>query len=181
MANLSDEIQRLEDLISELSDPSFLQGHVVAVNDATALLKNRILNEKKDAKGSSFGTYSDTKIPSFFFYGKSLSKSAEDKIKNGDPFASYKDLRKANNLPVDKKNYSFSGEMLQDVGVISVTREEYSSSVTIGGQTERSKKLLKYNSERDDVNLLEPSESEIQLVSDAANERILNVLDKYYE
>ena len=192
MANFQDEIERINSLIQDLTDGATLESHVIAMQDATALVKNRILNENKDAKGAPFGQYSTRKVPLFFSLGRSLSKGAESRLKaqakkeakvrkDKQRLASYADLRRANNLPSKTKNYSFSGQMIRDIGILSQEQTEGEFTVVIGGQSERSKELLRYQFERDKVNLLELSQDEIDLVTDAANERILGILQNYFQ
>lgn len=94
--------------------------------DASAMVKDRILNTGIKADGSSLGEYSDNRLPTFFFKDKELNKAGENfylsrkkkDAKNANPGISYKEWREANNRPTDHVTLSFSGTTLRDVGVI---------------------------------------------------------------
>ena len=66
------------DAINKLSE--LLSTNIPTINekmalDAAALVKDRVINTGKNAKGSSLGEYSDNELPLFFFKGKSNNKT----------------------------------------------------------------------------------------------------------
>jgi hypothetical protein len=64
--------------------------------ETVALIRNRVQTDKLNAEGQPFGQYSRALVPQWFFYGRSLSAGAEDRIKAGDWFQSYADFKEAN-------------------------------------------------------------------------------------
>ncbi len=96
--------------------------------DATALIKDRIVNTGIDAKGNSLGKYSEHELPAFFFKDKALNgggvklyddvtsgKKKKGVVKKG---ISYKEWREANQRPTDHVTLSFSGTTMKDIGVV---------------------------------------------------------------
>lgn len=124
-------IEHLDRLISEVQAGLPAQALRIGSNQL-ALLKLRVINSGKKSDGESTGTYSETPVPAFFYKGKTTRKgSAYDELidgiksgtigekqgRDGDAgyYASYKEWRQVNNLPVDFKTYSFTGRTWQAV------------------------------------------------------------------
>ena len=57
---------------------------VIIATESIALVRLRVQNDKVDANGNSYGSYSQALVPQWYFYGKSLSQGAEDSVKSGD-------------------------------------------------------------------------------------------------
>lgn len=112
--------------------------------DASAMVKDRIVNTGFNAKGMQLGEYSKAEVPLFFYkngklmapFSRPLNNSGQalvDKVKkenkarrkNGqDPRGiSYKEWREANNRPADKVNLSFSGTTMKDIGLVKQFQE----------------------------------------------------------
>ena len=123
---------------------------IIIGQELTALIRRRVQNEKVNSEGDIFG-----------FYSPAWAKVRED-----------------NNLPTEAKDFTFTGEMWRDTGVLAADNTNASTTVVIGGQTQRAIELLAFNSERDG-NLLAPSDEEIQFVTDAHEERVFTILNKY--
>lgn len=139
--------------------------------ETVALVRLRVQNEGVDSNGQSFGGYSKAVVPQYYYYGRSLSDGAEDKVKAGDWFLSYEEFREDNNLRTDIKDFTFSGEMWRNAGVTDIQSDQYKTDVTLGGQTQRSAELLSYHSDKYG-NLLAPNEQEITFIVDSHIERI---------
>lgn len=107
--------------------------------DATAMIKDRIINTGVNSKGSSLGSYSDKEIPLFFKKnGKTIAPFSSPLNNAGEKFflsvikenkarrekgddargISYKEWRDANNRPTDHVTLSFSGQTMKDIGVV---------------------------------------------------------------
>lgn len=152
---------------------------ILIAQESAALVRNRVQNEKQDSEGSSFGAYSDAVVPQWMLWGKSLSQGGEDRVRSGDWFQSYKDLREANNLPTDEINFTFSGAMWKNIGVVSVQNTNDSTTVEVGGQTERAENILGWQAEKHG-NIIELNEEERDFISEAHLERISNLFQKYF-
>lgn len=145
-------------------------------SELSALVRNRVQNDRTDANGSSFGGYSQAVVPQYYFYGRSLSEGAEDKVKDGDWFLSYEDFREDNNLQTEAKDFTFSGDMWRNTGVVDVRNTNSTTSVYYGGQTTRAAELISYHSEREGLSIIAASEQETQFATEAHEERIANAI-----
>lgn len=175
--SLADFATRLKLVVDELN-ATREEDAILIGKESIALVRLRVQNDKVDSNGNSFGSYSQALVPQWYFYGKSLSQGAEDRVKSGDWFQSYEDLRLANNLPVDAKNFTFSGEMWKNIGVTAVNTTGTSVTVTIGGQTQSAADKLSYQ-EPDNGNIIELNEQEERYIQEAAEERIIGIINKY--
>jgi hypothetical protein len=156
-----------------------LAAEAINAQRTVALIRNRVQNDKLNAEGQPFGQYSRALVPQWFFYGRSLSGGAEDRIKAGDWFQSYADFKEANNMDGgDINNFTFSGDMWRNTGVTNVKNEGNSTTVTIGGQTTRAQNIQEWQEPRYG-NILEANEEEKQLIYDAHTERINKILNTY--
>lgn len=175
--NLKELSTRLSGLISEMIETREEESVIIA-NDTAALVRNRVQNDKEDADGDTFGQYSEAVVPRWMLYGKSLSDGAEQKVRGGDWFQSYTDLREANNLPTDSINFTFSGDLMRNIGVSSINNTNYTTTATIGGLTTRAMEILSYQFERHG-NIIAISEDEARLIKEAHEERVNNLINKY--
>ena len=166
--------------------------------DATALIKDRIVNTGVDAKGNSLGSYSDNELPAFFFKGKALNaggtklyedvttgKKKKGQIKKG---ISYKEWREANNRPTDHVTLSFSGTTMKDIGVVKIL-EGGNKIVTVVGSKNTKTRQNGDNTETivDDYlgpkygNFLEPNEREIQIMEDILIANVQNLINDSFK
>jgi len=175
--SFADFATRLKLVVEELNATRETDAVLIG-KESIALVRNRVQNDKVDSSGNSFGGYSQALVPQWYLYGKSLSQGAEDRVKSGDWFQSYEDLRIANNLPVDSKNFTFSGEMWKNIGVTSVNTSGTSVTVTLGGQTQSAADKLAYQ-EPDNGNIIELNEDEERFIKEAAEERIFGIINKF--
>lgn len=174
--DLKQFVERLRLVANELQANREVESVQIG-REAMALVRLRVQNDKEDADGNSFGGYSQAVVPKQFFYGKSLSAAAENKVRSRQHRMSYEEFREDNNLETDAKDYTFSGEMWRGTGVSDVQNTANTTTVSIGGTSERSKKLIGYHTERDG-NILALSEKEITFIVDAHRERVLKVINK---
>ena len=104
------------------------------VADMLALVQARIINERENVKGGSFGTYSDAVVPFWFYRGKDTRRNnqtaVDDLYYRVGYFASYQDWREVNNLTGDQINFSFTGEMWKSMKPIIL--QDKSGVVVIG-------------------------------------------------
>jgi len=163
----------VDDINASREEESVLIGQ-----ELRTLVRTRVQNDKVNADGSAFGQYSQALVPQWYFYGKSLSDTAEQTIKNGDWFQSYGDFREANNMDSGDINFTFSGDMWRNTGVVNIENTGDSCSVEIGGQTPRAQNILEWQEPRYG-NILEASEEEKRFVEEAHLERIQNKINRY--
>lgn len=170
--------ENIKAFIEELNATRERESILIA-QESSVLVRNRVQNDKVDSEGSSFGSYSEAVVPQWMLYGKSLSQGAEDRVKDGDWFQSYRDLREANNLPTDSIDFTFSGSMWKNIGVTSVENTQDTTTVDFGGQTERASNILGYQAERHG-NIIELNQQERDFIGEAHSERIANLFAKYF-
>lgn len=173
--DLNDFKNSLITLINEINNTREEESVIIA-QELAATVRDRVQNDKEDAQGASFGTYSTAVVPQWYFYNRALSGGALDRIKAGAWFQSYEDARAANNLPIDAVNFTFSGDMFRQIGVTNIENVGFSTSVSYGGQTEYAKNILEYQAPKYG-NIIQFSDEEKQTVLDAHRERIFNKLN----
>ena len=141
-------------------------------------VRNRVQEQKVDADGTAFGQYSQALLPQWYFYGKSNNDSAEAELKAGDWLVSYADFRELNNLDSGDINFTFSGDMWRNTGVVQVQNGAESTTVTIGGQDARSQDILAWQEPRYG-NIIEANEEEIEFATEAHRERIFGTINRF--
>ena len=141
-------------------------------------VRTRVQKQKVNADGSPFGQYSQALLPQWFFYDKSKTDTAEDKIRSGDWFISYADFREVNDLYSGDIDFTFTGDMWRNTGVTEVQNDGDSVVVFIGGQTTRASNILGWQEPRYG-NILEANEEEERFVEEAHRERIFNKIARY--
>lgn len=157
--------------------------------DATAMIKDRVVNEGTNAQGSSFGKYSTNEIPLFFKKnGKLMAPFSNPLNDSGEAFflsvakqnvkrrkkgeaprgISYEQWRQANNRPTDHVTLSFTGTTMKDIGVV---RQIVSDTKIITNVGPKNTKTRKNNVSTETVveglgdrfgNFLEPNPEEVE-------------------
>lgn len=145
-----DFAQRLKKVVEVLNATREEQSVIIA-KETVASIRLRVQNDKVDAEGVSFGSYS----------------------------LGYEIFRTLNNQPIDAKNYTFTGQMWRDTGITDVQDTGGTTTVTIGGQTDRAESLMEYNTTRDGP-ILEASEEDEEFIREAHEERIINIIDNLF-
>jgi hypothetical protein len=145
-----DFAQRLKKVVEVLNATREEQSIIIA-KETVASIRLRVQNDKVDAEGVSFGSYS----------------------------LGYEIFRTLNNQPIDAKNYTFTKDMWRDTGITDVQDTGGTTTVTIGGQTDRAERLMEYNTTRDGP-ILEASEEEEEFIREAHEERIINIIDNLF-
>lgn len=160
--------------------------------DATAMIKDRLVNTGIDAQGNSLGSYSKNEIPLFFKkngkvmapFSSSLNQGGEKlflsvikenkaRRKAGEKLRgiSYEQWREANNRPTDHVTLSFTGQTLKDVGVTKQIVSGFKIVTTVGA---KNTKVRKGGVTTEDVleglgdrygNFLQPNEKEVKILA----------------
>ena len=176
--NLRTALQKAK---SEIVSSLISEGNVIGA-DTAALIEDRIVSKGEKAEGGKFSPYSTKPVAAFRYFGRSRNAGGEAAAKRAakeKKGVSYKDFRQFNGLSTSFKNFQFSGEMWQGMGVVGV--KMLSSSVLeieIGGKNERSKRLLGYHSEREKSELTAPSKSELDIISSTVSDRIISIVNR---
>lgn len=166
---------------------------------ALARIKQRVIEEGKDAKGKGFPPYSTEPMlvgaKSFRrkdadkFFGKEKNKEHQwVTLKRGSENyrlavleGGYKELRDISlgRGAGDKVNFSFTNQMWGDVHLISNASEHDNGTVVIGALREEEKNKLYHNTERNKkkggLEILDLSESEINELKELFSVPILNI------
>lgn len=201
---IEDFQNRVNACISAL--PKAMQAINLSVaKSAIPLITNRLTNQGKTAQGQSLGAYSDNPMNAMLFSGKSLGSGAEKRVddyaKKNNGKISYKKFRELNNRPTDHVTLSFSGQTLADIGVIS-TQTDGTKIKTVIGSLNRYKKdvvnkkgkivgqlstgdvLQQLNDKYGNAlntELLDVSDSELQLITNIYEKNLQDFLDKFFE
>ena len=141
------------------------QQLVKQANDTAVLIKNRVLRKQLKPNGSSWGGYSQKKIPAFFYFNEAirLRKGMNEirKMAKNNEKLSYAGFRKLIGKTNKNKNFELTGQMWLDFGVTAYTRD----SARLGFKTPRSERIAQYNSNREGMSIIEPSPKEKEITA----------------
>lgn len=127
------------------------QESILIGRELTALVRNRVQNDKVNAFGVDFTPYT----PAWAM------------------------IREDNNLQSEQKDFTFTGVLWKNIGVTDVNSSSGETTISIGGQTSREVDILEGQSTRDG-NIIEPNEQEVQFVVEAHEERIFGILQRFF-
>ena len=148
-----------------------------AAQDLAQAVADRVIEEGKDYEGNDFSPYSKEPIPAFFYFNRSANQTGEAKVrakaKKKEP-VSYFDFRSFNNLPNNRKNFSFRNRMWRGFGVLEIGGFGGLLTVTLGGQNPEAAQKIEWNSEREGKNIIRPSADEVQRFALAVTRKILS-------
>jgi hypothetical protein len=145
--------------------------------EALALIRRRIQNTGDDAQGKDLGNYSQTDVPAFFFFNRSVTAAGEAKVRKAakqKQKISYADFREFNNRPTDFVNLTFTGAMWREMAAKVTSNTQTSTTVTITPTTPRSAKVLGFNITRYG-DILALSQNELAQLREANRLRVLRV------
>jgi hypothetical protein len=139
-----------------------------------ALIMNKV---QQDGIGR---TYSNNKLPLFYFHDRALNAGGRNALekkkkaakKDPDEYGmSYIEWRIANGLQVAHKDYTFTGRMWQNIQVIGTVRRGNNFITIMGGTDKETKDKLRWNAERDgEFFILAPEDEKI--IQDLGNKRM---------
>ncbi len=175
--NIADYQKYLDEIIQVLDDTRQKEAEIIG-QDLTAVVRDRVQNDKVKADGSAFGQYSQAKVPYWFYKDKGRVSDAEQKVldKYGY-FASYAEFRDVNNLYSDNIDLTFTGAMWSSAGVEQVEQQDGTSTAIITFKGEDNKLKAGYHGERFG-NILTPNEEEINAAFGGYKERRIELLDE---
>jgi hypothetical protein len=118
------------------------------MSDVMALMKSRVINERKDSDGQSFGTYSEAVVPYWYYKGKESKGNSEARanqlLEDKGYWASYQDWREVNNLTGNEINFSFTGEMWKSLQPVISTKGSGSITIDMVAEGDDNDKKLGY-------------------------------------
>lgn len=148
---------------------------------AIALIKGRVQEKGENPDGQSYGGYSETEVPAFFYYNKATNESGRKIIKDRQKEKrglSYKDFKAANNgeESVRVKNFTFTGDMWRNTNIISTGFDgNFKYKVEVGGKTDFAADKLEWNTERDG-DILNVSEQEEKIITETSQEEVDRII-----
>lgn len=131
----------------------------------------------QDADGKPFSEYSDVKYNADIFSdleGPSQSLSFIEKAIKEKKEVSYLDVRKSAGLNNRTHNYSFSGKMLDSIDVELLNQGDGTYKYIIKPKDNENFQKLIRNEERENEEILEQSEEELQNVTNDMTDQILD-------
>lgn len=180
-----------------------LPAEAQRINDGLALsviplIIGRLTDFGVDGLGKKLGTYSTNPLPMFFYLNKVTGSGADEKLKALDKQKrkeqgknykgiSYEEFRQVNNKEVEFVNLNFTGETLNDIGVLDNVINGILVVTTIGAQGKINKgkitteQVLDFLAERYGENILAINEDEEKIMTQAYDEELQKVFDKYLE
>jgi len=143
--------------------------------DLIALVNERLINEGVDANGKKFPLYSTNNLglkTALDVISKSNRPSA--KLKGDD--TSYNAIRKTLGLPTDKRTHVLKGDMLKSIDAKVQESNKYLTIIEIKSKDVENQRKLNENSARMKINLLRANKKEKELIDQANQERLRNLL-----
>jgi len=152
------------------------ESALIFASDMIANVNDRLLNKGENSEGVKFPLYSETQLGEFISTANIYNSNKPSAIKKRKKDTSYKATRILAGLPVDKRTHSFTGAMLQSIRPVVVENNTERTIVEIKSSNPELQKILNYNSNRMKTNLMEPSKEEIELITDANQERLNRII-----
>ena len=148
--------------------------------DTVARVSKRVIEKQTNANGSSFGPYSQTKLPAFFYYStaRRIKKGLNEIIalaKEGK-LLTYTEFRALLGFSNSSKSFELSGEMWAGYGIVSVNFD--TETILIGGRTRGAEQKMIWNSTREGINIIAVSAEEIQKIVEGRDKWIMGLFTK---
>lgn len=150
---------------------------MIYANELIALINDRLESKGTNAEGVKFPGYSEKPLAwdtAVKIIMESNRPSAAKSIKPGK--TSYKDLRKLIGLPVDRRTHVFTGNMLKSIRPEVIKNDEATTIIKIKPASKELQDRINQNSKRMKINLLKPSDEEVEFLNEANRQRIMNIL-----
>ena len=182
MSGLRNLIEKYTSIAKELPEQRQKLALIYA-HDAHALTANRIQNSGIDARGSKMPLYSDKPFnlgklnPNDFNAPSRIIKFKKDAAKKKNN-GSYKALRQAYGLPIDRRNLTFDGTMWKSIEQIVAYHDEFKTIVEIRPKDPVTKMKVDNNSLIVKINILAFGKEERELLAELNEERINELLNQ---
>ncbi len=177
--NIADYQKYLDEVIQVLDDTRRREAEIIG-KDITAVVRDRVQNDKIKADGSEFGQYSQSVVPYWFYKGKGRVSNADQKVLDRyGYFASYADFREVNNLQSEQIDLTFTGAMWSSAGVQETEVNKGVATAVISFKGEDNILKAGYHGERFG-NILTPNEEEINAAFSGYQERRIELLEELF-
>ena len=170
----------------------------IIAHDAVAMIHNRVVNQQRNYMGGSFSSYSRkpmltsgrTAKSKRVFNAMASSKARRKELdwvtirsggRNVHLFeipGGYAQLRQIEGFSNPRKSFEFTGMMWRMFGVKKKTKSANSITVTLGGRTARSQRLIDENSRREGVSIVNISDSELKKLAELVDKPIQRYVNK---
>lgn len=182
MPGLKDLIDKYKKIAKEMPEQRKRLALIYA-REAHAITANRIQNTGINAEGQKMPLYSERPFnlgklnPDTFNAPSKIIKFKKDaSLKKND--GSYKALRKAYGLPVDKRTLTFDGGMFKSIIQEVTEHNELKTVVEIKANNEEEQEKINSNSNRVKSNILSFGKDEKELIRSLNEERVKNLLKR---
>lgn len=183
MSGLKNLIQKYTAIAKELPEQRQKLALIYA-HDAHALTANRIQNSGIDARGSKMKLYSERPFnlgkldPNDFNAPSKIAKFKKDAAK-GVNNGSYRALRQAYGLPIDKRTLTFDGTMWKSIEQVVAYHDEFKTIVEIRAKDAKTKSKVDNNSRIVNINILAFGKDEKEFLAELNKERIRELYGRY--
>ncbi len=155
------------------------QGHAKAAlasaGDGIALIKDRVISTGENSEGTQFKDYSDVELPTLFIKSRTGSDRLKKKIEKKVSKISYADLREAEGLQTDHRDFKFTGRMWANIRPTITEVKDGTITVSINAVDTEEQKKVKWNFE-ESGNFLNTNKEEIRIMTESFNEYYVNEL-----
>lgn len=159
-----DLVRKLRQIRDYANSEVPLDRMIIAVNEGQADLKQRVFSEE-----NGLGTYSENKLPLFYFENKGRRKIDLDKKKYPKGI-SYKDFRSLNGLQTDHVDLEFTGDLRRSISTVKVNTTTISIEIRDNDNIKKANYLeAMYKSV-----IFAPNQDEKQRMIDSIREYISN-------
>jgi hypothetical protein len=147
--NLQAFIGKIDNAISKLEKQA-PRINLKQAAAAKAMVQERVQERGENATGGSFGNYSTKPLPTYFFEdsGTAAARKAikAKKYKDG---VSYDEWRKLNGLNNPFVNFTFTGSMFRNIGVVQTgTRGRNVYTAKIAGKSQETNDKIEWNTKK---------------------------------
>lgn len=157
---------------------------LIFAHDAHAITAARVQNQGKDSSGSKMKGYSDRPFnlgklnPNDFNSPSRIIKFKKDAAKKKNN-GSYKALREAYGLPVDRRTLTFDGDMWKSIEQVVTAHDEFLTIVEIRAKDKTNQDKVNNNSRIVNSNILKFGKEERELLKELNAERVRNVYGQF--
>ena len=169
----------IDTIYQKFSDIALRQAAITMRNS----IEKRVHEKSKRADGVMFNSYSNTKLPVYYFQippeykenkGNRKIKFTEEDEKTG---LSYAEFRRRLGKKNKNKNFELTGDMWKDFGLKELKANEF----TLASTTEASQKILDINSEREKINIIKSNPEEEKQATEEIETWLFDIIKKAIE
>lgn len=150
------------------------ENHITLVN-------NRLEKDGIAFDGVKFPKYSDNPLPLFFYKSQKTNRSSAyesftKKVTKGKVVSSYSEWRKHNGLPIDRRTFVFTGDMLGSIRSEVESTPEGLVTITIQSPDSFNRNKVEWNQNKVNKPILKASDDEREKIMRAYTIDIRNLI-----